>query len=61
MFCFVLIISVCRYILYIFTIIKKICLCLFVCSGPILVDLVHCLTEIMSGSGDLPGEYFFVA
>ncbi|KAF1378284.1 hypothetical protein PFLUV_G00188950 [Perca fluviatilis] len=23
-------------------------------SGPVLVDLVHCLTEIMSGSGDLP-------
>lgn len=27
-------------------------------SGPVLVDLVHCLTKIMAGSGDLPGEYF---
>ena len=26
--------------------------------GLVLVDLVHCLAEIMSGSGDLPGEYF---
>lgn len=24
--------------------------------APVLVDLVHCLTEIMSGPGDLPGE-----